>query len=72
MNNPHGNAQEQVDQWDETLRCPSCELTGIVSLSQDDSGIELTILWMPQGFKVVGTEFGPTFYCEACNILVDP
>ncbi len=72
MNSPRVNAEEQVERWDETLRCPSCKLTGTVSLSQGEGDLKLTILSMPAGFKVVGTDYGPSFYCEACDVRVEP
>jgi hypothetical protein len=59
------------DQWNENLRCPTCGKTGKASLSQDN-GDEPTIQILPDGFKVVGTKYGPDFRCLTCDVAVKP
>jgi hypothetical protein len=60
-----------TDEWDEKLRCPKCSKTGVASLSQDDNADTPTVQLVPNGFKVLQTEFGPDFYCETCDIAVE-
>ena len=59
------------DQWYENLRCPICGKTGKASLSQDDDATP-TIQLVPDGFKIVGTKYGPNFHCEMCDVAVEP
>jgi hypothetical protein len=54
------------DQWTEILRCQSCAMTGVASLSQNSNGTVI-INKLPAGFKAVSSEYGDTFYCKACN-----
>ena len=61
-----------TDQWNEELRCPECGKTGIASLSQGDDADTPTVLSVPDGFKVISTEYGPDFHCGTCNIAVAP
>jgi len=61
-----------TDQWNEVLRCPQCSNTGIASLSQFEAANMPTVDNVPDGFKVVQTEFGPDFYCGTCNVPVLP
>jgi hypothetical protein len=61
-----------TDQWSEELRCHTCTNTGITTFSQGDGDQTPTVLNSPDGFKVVQTEYGPNFLCEACNILAVP
>jgi hypothetical protein len=53
------------DQWTEILRCRSCALTGVASLSQN--GNDAIIKMLPAGFRAASSEYGDTFYCEGCN-----
>ena len=59
------------DEWNESLRCPTCGKTGRASLSQD-SGDMPTVLSVPDGFKIVATRYGPNFQCTTCNVAVVP
>ena len=61
-----------IDQWNEQLRCPKCQNTGMASLSQGASDQAPTVLTVPNGFEAVRTEFGPDFHCSSCNVQVDP
>jgi hypothetical protein len=64
----HNRSMAALDRWTEVLRCPFCTLTGVASLSlgtPDDRAIVVDHL--PSGFKVVSSEHGDTFFCEACN-----
>jgi hypothetical protein len=61
-----------ADDWNEKLRCPSCGKTGMASLSQGAGDATPTIHRVPDGFKVVQTQYGPDFHCGTCNIAVDP
>ena len=60
------------DEWNEELRCPECGKTGVASLSQSDDAEIPTINRVPDGFKVITTEYGPDFHCGTCNIAVSP
>jgi hypothetical protein len=60
------------DEWNEELRCPECGKTGLASLSQSDGADTPTIHRVPDGFKVVATQYGPDFYCGICNVAVAP
>jgi hypothetical protein len=61
-----------TDQWTETLRCHTCKNTGTASLSQEDGARMPTVLSVPNGFKVVLTEYGPDLHCGTCNIAAMP
>jgi hypothetical protein len=63
-----------TDQWTENLRCRACTDTGIATLSQGDGDQMSTVRSIPDGFKVVQTEYGPDFHSENCNVpaLNDP
>jgi hypothetical protein len=61
-----------IDQWNEKLRCPNCGNTGMASLSQGKSDDTPTIQSVPDGFKVIQTQYGPDFHCGTCNVAVDP
>jgi hypothetical protein len=61
-----------TDEWNERLRCSNCGRTGIASLSQGDDDRTPTVLSVPNGFKVVQTEYGPDFHCATCNVPVIP
>ena len=61
-----------TDQWNELLRCPQCRNTGLASLWQGKDGDTPTVDDIPEGFKIVMTEYGPCFICAACGVAVDP
>lgn len=61
-----------TDEWNEKLQCPSCRKTGMASLSQGERDYAPTVQVVPDGFKVVQTEYGPDFHCEACDVAVEP
>jgi hypothetical protein len=61
-----------TDQWNEKLRCPNCGKTGIASLSQGQGDDTPMVQVVPDGFKLVKTQYGPDFHCGTCNIAVDP
>jgi hypothetical protein len=44
----------------------------MASLSQADSDDTPTVRNVPDGFKVVLTEFGPDFLCAACEVAAAP
>lgn len=44
----------------------------MASLSQADSDDTPTVHNVPDGFKVVLTEFGPDFLCAACEVAAAP
>jgi len=58
-----------TDEWNESLRCPTCGKTGIASLSQDNDDAP-TVQSVPDGFKVVATQYGPDFLCGAAFLPV--
>jgi hypothetical protein len=60
------------DQWTELLACWSCGLSGTAHFSQPEKlSYDFSVEAIPLGFKVVGSEFGETFYCEVCNRPAD-
>ena len=61
-----------TDEWNEELRCPECGKTGVVSLSQGGGADIPTVHSVPDGFKVVSTQYGPDFHCRTCDIPVVP
>jgi hypothetical protein len=72
----NGRAQVHIgrmtDEWNEQLRCPECRRTGMASLSQADSDDTPTVHSVPDGFKVVMTEYGPDFVCATCDVAAAP
>ncbi len=60
------------DEWNEKLRCPECSKTGMASLSHREGDATPSVQAIPDGFKVVDTQYGPVFYCGACDIELDP
>ena len=60
-----------TDEWNESLRCPTCGKTGRASLSQDNDDAP-TVQSVPDGFKVVATQYGPDFQCTTCDVAVVP
>jgi hypothetical protein len=61
-----------MEEWNEKLRCPNCGKTGMASLAQGNDDDEPSVQSVPDGFKAVDTRFGPAFYCENCDVEVDP
>ena len=59
------------ESWTERLKCPVCGLVGTCSLSGADFDIP-TVEVMPDGFRVVMTEFGVSFSCAECRVAVLP
>ena len=55
-----------LDNWTEVLRCMHCAQTGVANLSQDANGI-IVIHSLPAGFRAVTSEYGDTFFCDACD-----
>jgi hypothetical protein len=59
------NAQTQ---WTEVLRCATCGLTGVACLAQPNNLAPIIVInKMPAGFTAIASEYGDTFFCEACN-----
>ncbi|MDO8981472.1 MAG: hypothetical protein Q7V17_19820 [Afipia sp.] len=44
----------------------------MASLSQGESDEMPTVQSVPDGFKVVQTEYGPDFRCEGCDVAAEP
>jgi hypothetical protein len=44
----------------------------MASLSQGESDDTPTVQSVPDGFKVVQTEYGSDFHCGTCNVAVAP
>jgi hypothetical protein len=61
-----------TDHWTENLHCPLCRKTGVASLTEGEDDKTLTVNGVPAGFKVVYTQYGPSFRCEDCGVEVDP
>ncbi len=61
-----------TDRWNERLRCPKCLKTGMVSLTQVEDDEMPTVGDIADGFKVVQTQYGPSFRCEDCGVKVVP
>jgi hypothetical protein len=60
------------DEWNEYLRCPNCRKTGRASLSQDEDADRPTVQSVPDGFRVIASQYGPDFQCTSCNVAVVP
>ena len=58
---------ETTQTWIEILRCRLCAATGVAWLRHDGDGM-IIINMLPAGFRAVSTEYGDTFFCEACNL----
>lgn len=57
------------NQWTELLSCPNCRRSGSALLSKPEKrAFDFSVESIPDGFKVVRTEFGETFHCKACNL----
>ena len=54
------------DNWAEVLRCPVCALTGVAGLSLATNGV-VVVMIMPDSFKAESSEYGDTFYRDACD-----
>lgn len=61
---PEAGMTEQ--RWTEVLRCPSCALAGVASLSQRSDGL-VVVDRLPDGFKAMTSKYGDTFCCTACQ-----
>jgi len=61
---------QMKDEWNESLRCPTCGKTGVASLSQDNDDDTSTIQSVPNGFKAMDTSHGPDFFCATCDVAV--
>jgi hypothetical protein len=59
------------DEWNESLRCPTCGKTGVAGLSQDNGDAPI-VLAVPVGFRVIAKQHGPDFQCTTCNVEVMP
>jgi hypothetical protein len=54
--------------WTEVLRCKNCGLIGVASLAQrSDFAPAIVVDEMPVGFVAVSSQYGDTFFCEACG-----
>ena len=51
---------------------PISQKTGMASMSLGAGDKIATVQCVPDGFKVVTTQYGPDFHCETCNVVVDP
>ena len=60
------------DHWVENLRCPQCEKTGPADLSQMDDSFDIRVDSVSEGFTVIESEHGITFYCFSCDVPVEP
>jgi hypothetical protein len=58
------------DQWNEKLCCPRCNNTGMAGLSQPEGTYVPLVDNLPDGFKVVKTEYGINFECRDCAVAV--
>lgn len=68
----NGDAHVSTDQWTEQLRCPQCRRTGMVNLYQGRNDDTPTVDDLPEGFKIVITEYGPGFRCATCDVAAEP
>jgi hypothetical protein len=59
-----------IDRWDEQLRCTQCRNTGMASLSQFKGADMPAVENVSGGFKAVQTEYGPSFHCRSCDVMV--
>jgi hypothetical protein len=44
----------------------------MAGLYQDDGAETPAVQTVPNGFKVMHTEYGPNFHCETCDVAVQP
>jgi hypothetical protein len=58
------------DRWAETLYCRHCETIGNAEFSRASS-FDSTLESVPDGFRAVAGEYGASFYCTACESLVE-
>jgi hypothetical protein len=61
-----------TDQWSKKLRCPLCRNTGTARLSQFNGAQKPTVDGVPDGFRVIQTEYGSDFRCADCNVPAAP
>jgi hypothetical protein len=56
------------DHWVEVLRCSRCKKTGTAELTEIGSlhNIKVKADRVPEGFRVLETEYGINFYCSSC------
>jgi hypothetical protein len=62
------------DCWAESLHCRSCGTTGDAEFSQAGGPAyshEISVERVPDGFKMVPSEYGSSFYCATCENSVD-
>jgi hypothetical protein len=67
----HNCEMASREHWVENLCCPQCGKTGAADLSMDDS-FDMRVDSVPEGFRVIESLHGITFYCSSCNVPVDP
>jgi hypothetical protein len=60
-----------ADQWSEQIHCPVCRKTGSADLTQS-KGEDMPTAAVSAGFRIVKTEYGPIFQCEACVVQAAP
>ena len=73
----HISRMTTADHWVEVLRCPRCKELGSAELSQangqafHDGDQDVRVDSLPDGFKVIQTEYGINFYCSSCDCPVE-
>ena len=76
----HIHCMTKRERWTERLRCPICNVTGSVELSQaastsqayhDGTDQNVCVEIVPAEFKVAVTDLGCEFYCASCGALAD-
>jgi hypothetical protein len=51
---------------------PGAKRPAPAELSQMNGSLDVAVDSLPEGFKVVETEYGIDFYCSSCDRPVDP
>lgn len=60
------------DRWHEQLRCPVCGKIGVADMSLDSTGDTIIVDAISNGFRSVDTRYGPIFFCDTCDLEVNP
>jgi hypothetical protein len=60
-----------TDHWTERVHCAECHKVGVASLSQA-KGEDMPTATVSDGFRVLKSEYGPTFQCNTCAARVEP
>jgi hypothetical protein len=61
------------EHWIENLMCRRCEKDGVAVLSTEDKlSWIVQVESVPEGFRVIQSEYGSSFYCSSCDGPIEP